>query len=73
MGNKQAMAESLPILVLRDGVPVALDPRVEDMVLALVESQPKIIQHRSGCVELNFGLGGVEAFLREKLGRWKVK
>lgn len=63
----------LSILLLRDGVPVDLDPRIEDMVLALVESQSKIIQHRSGCVELHFGLGGTDAKLIGTLGKWKVK
>ena len=61
------------ILVLRNGIPVDLDPRVEDMVLALVESQEKIIQHRSGCVELHYGIGGTDARLTWALGRYKAK
>jgi hypothetical protein len=66
------MTHALPILVLRNGVPVKLDPCIEDMIRALVESQAQITQHQSGCVELHFGLSGTQAFLREKLGKWKT-
>lgn len=61
-----------PIIVLRDGVPVRLDVRIEEMVIALLESQDDIIAHQSGYVELHFGMGGVQGFLRKKLGKWKV-
>ena len=61
------------ILVLRNGIPVDLDPRIEDMVLALLESQEKIVQHRSGCVELHYGIGGTDAKITGALGRFKAK
>lgn len=66
------MTEPAPLIVIRDGVPVHLTPRIAEMVIAVVESQAAIVEHQSGCVELHFGLSGVQGFLREKLGKWKV-